>query len=174
MKYDQETVSKIIESLKDGDTAEVAVKKAGIAKSTYYEWLSDPDKSDFLDAVKNAKAEFKKTIVDRLKKSLWDKALGFDYDETKMEYTRDKNGQAIVKNQTVTTKHYPPDTAALIFALTNLAPEEWKNRQNIEATGANGRDLMPKQTIDLDSLTAEQRAAVLAIGEKIINDKESK
>jgi hypothetical protein len=73
----------------------------------------------------------------------------------------------------VTTKRYPPDTAALIFALTNLAPDEWKNRQNIEATGANGRDLMPKQSIDLDALTAEQKAAVLAIGEKIINTKES-
>lgn len=179
MKYDDETINTLVEAIKNGDTVELAVKKAGITKTTFYEWLQDPDKSDFADAIKNAKAEFKKTIVDKLKKSLWDKALGFSYDETKTEYMHDPTakkgevGAIIVKNQTVTTKRYPPDTAALIFALTNLAPDEWKNRQNIEATGANGRDLMPKQAIDLDALTAEQKAAVLAIGEKIINSKES-
>ena len=174
MKYDDETINGLIESLKNGDTVEKAVAKAGITKTTFYEWLQDPDKADFADAIKNAKSEFKKTIVDRLQKSLWDKALGFSYDETKTEYMRDpKTRQIVVKNQSVTTKRYPPDTAALIFALTNLAPDEWKNRQNIEATGANGRDLMPKQSIDLDALTAEQKAAVLAIGEKIINTKES-
>lgn len=174
MKYDDETINSLIESLKNGDTVEKAAAKAGITKTTFYEWLQDPDKADFADAIKNAKSEFKKTIVDRLQKSLWDKALGFSYDETKTEYMRDpKTNQIVVKNQSVTTKRYPPDTAALIFALTNLAPDEWKNRQNIEATGANGRDLMPKQSIDLDALTAEQKAAVLAIGEKIINAKES-
>lgn len=174
MKYDDETIKSLIESLKNGDTVEKAVAKAGITKTTFYEWLQDPDKADFADAIKNAKSEFKKTIVDRLQKSLWDKALGFSYEEMKTEYMRDpKTSQIVVKNQSVTKKRYPPDTAALIFALTNLAPDEWKNRQNIEATGANGRDLMPKQSIDLDALTAEQKAAVLAIGEKIINTKES-
>ena len=174
MKYDDETIKSLIESLKNGDTVEKAVAKAGITKTTFYEWLQDPDKSDFADAIKNAKTEFKKTIVDRLQKSLWDKALGFSYEEMKTEYIRDpKTSHIVVKNQSVTKKRYPPDTAALIFALTNLAPDEWKNRQNIEATGANGRDLMPKQSIDLDALTEEQKAAVLAIGEKIINAKES-
>ena len=174
MKYDDETIKSLIESLKNGDTVEKAVAKAGITKTTFYEWLQDPDKSDFADAIKNAKSEFKKTIVDRLQKSLWDKALGFSYEEMKTEYMRDpKTSQIVVKNQSVTKKRSPPETAALIFALTNLAPDEWKNRQNIEATGANGRDLMPKQSIDLDALTAEQKAAVLAIGEKIINTKES-
>lgn len=174
MKYDDETINGLIESLKNGDTVEKAVAKAGITKTTFYEWLQDPDKADFADAIKNAKSEFKKTIVDRLQKSLWDKALGFSYEEMKTEYIRDpKTSHIVVKNQSVTKKRYPPDTAALIFALTNLAPDEWKNRQNIEATGANGRDLMPKQSIDLDALTEEQKAAVLAIGEKIINAKES-
>lgn len=174
MKYDDETINGLIESLKNGDTVEKAVAKAGITKTTFYEWLQDPDKADFADAIKNAKSEFKKTIVDRLQKSLWDKALGFSYEEMKTEYIRDpKTSHIVVKNQSVTKKRYPPDTAALIFTLTNLAPDEWKNRQNIEATGANGRDLMPKQSIDLDALTEEQKAAVLAIGEKIINAKES-
>ena len=59
--------------------------------------------------------------------------------------------------ETVVKKYYPPDTAALIFALTNVAPEQWKNRQNIEATGRDGRDLYPRQSIDMDKLTAEQK-----------------
>jgi hypothetical protein len=60
MKYDEETINGLIESLKNGDTVEKAVAKAGITKTTFYEWLQDPDKADFADAIKNAKSEFKK------------------------------------------------------------------------------------------------------------------
>lgn len=138
MKYNEETILAITDALRNGDTVEVACTKAGIDKSTFYEWMKDPDKSDFSDAVKNAKAEFRKTIVDRLQKSLWEKALGFDYEERKTENIRDKKtNELVVKTKTVTTKHYPPDTAALIFALTNLAPDEWKNRQNNEVAVKN-------------------------------------
>lgn len=125
MKYSEETIRALTDALRDGDTVEAACVKAGIDKSTFYQWMKDNDKSDFSDAVKNAKDEFRKTIVGRLEKSLWKKALGFEFEEEKTE----TNKEGVTVKKTVAKKYYAPDTAALIFALTNLAPDEWKNHQ---------------------------------------------
>ena len=168
MKYSEQTIAAIADAIKDGETVETACKTAGITKTTFYEWMADEGKTDFADAIKKAKDEFQKTIVGRLEHSLWKKALGFEFEERKTEV----NKEGVKTKETVVKKYYPPDTAALIFALTNVAPEQWKNRQNIEATGRDGRDLYPRQSIDMDKLTAEQRELLLSIGTEIINRKE--
>ncbi len=168
MKYNEETIKALADAFKDGETIDDACKKAGIDRSTYFEWMNDEGKADFSDIIKKAKAEFRKTIVGRLEASLWKKALGFEIDETKIE----RNGNGDIRKKTVTTKYYPPDTAALIFALTNVSPDQWKNRQNTEVTGKDGRDLYPSQSIDMDKLTKEQREVLLSIGNDIINRKE--
>lgn len=168
MKYNEETIRSITDALKDGDTIDDACVKAGIDRSTFFEWMKDEKKSDFSDSVKRARAEFRKTIVSRLEHSLWKKALGFEFDETKTE----TNKEGVTTKKTIIKKYYPPDTAALIFALTNVSPDEWKNRQNIEATGKDGRDLYPRQRIDMDRLSAEQRELLLSIGQDLINRKE--
>ncbi|MDR2764429.1 MAG: hypothetical protein LBB90_05300, partial [Tannerella sp.] len=56
---------------------------------------------------------------------------------------RSKDGKPVfrVKEHVVTDKHFQPDTAAIIFALTNREPEKWKNRVNSELTGKDGKDL---------------------------------
>ena len=175
MKYDDETIKGLIESLKNGDTVEKAVAKVGITKTTFYEWLQDPDKADFADAIKNAQEEFRINIVGQLEHSLWDRARGFDFEEQHTKYATDaKTKQVYVKEQITKKTHVVQDTGALVFALTNLAPDKWKNKQNIEATGRDGRDLYPHSNrgIDLDKLTDEQRAAVLSIGEDILNKKD--
>ena len=56
---------------------------------------------------------------------------GLIIDEKEEEYIT-KNGQRILKYQKVKKKQIAPDTAALIFALTNVAPYKWKNMQKIE------------------------------------------
>lgn len=60
----------------------------------------------------------------------------------------DVNGREIprIKEQKVVDKHYQPDTAAIIFTLTNGEPENWKNRQNNEVTGKDGKDLFAQLT----------------------------
>ena len=35
-----------------------------------------------------------------------------------------------IKEKTIVKKHIQPDTAAIIFTLTNGNPERWKNRQD--------------------------------------------
>lgn len=144
-KYNAEIVKAICDELRNGEHIERVCVKVGINKTTFFDWVKK--KPNFSDAIEKAKAEFNKTIVSKLEKSLWEVAMGYSYEETKTEYTSDKDGNPIISKQTTTTKKVAPNVAALIFALTNRAPEEWKNRQttevnaNVKAENVNKPDL---------------------------------
>ena len=118
----------IISCIREGDSNILACKKVGISKSTFYEWLESYP--DFSDSLKKARKEFCETIVQTLEQSLWKRAAGYEVEEVKNEYRTLKDGGKVLVKSSKTTKHFPPDTGALIFALTNLDPENWKNRQD--------------------------------------------
>lgn len=118
----------IISCIREGDSNILACKKVGISKSTFYEWLESYP--DFSDSLKKARKEFRKTIVQTLEQSLWKRAAGYEIEESKNEYRTLKDGSKVLVKSSKITKHFPPDTGALIFALTNLDPENWKNRQD--------------------------------------------
>lgn len=128
-KYTEELVGKICFYLTEGYSNRVAMEKAGITKSTFYDWINT--KKDFSERVKKAKEIFLENITAKLEMSLWKKATGYEVEEKEEEYIT-KNGQRILKYQKVKKKQIAPDTAALIFALTNVAPYKWKNMQKIE------------------------------------------
>ena len=118
----------IISYIREGDSNILACKKVGISKETFYTWIND--KPDFSDSLKKARKEFRETIVQTLEQSLWKRAAGYEVEEVKNEYRTLKDGSKVLVKSSKTTKHFPPDTGALIFALTNLDPENWKNRQD--------------------------------------------
>ena len=118
----------IISYIREGDSNILACKKVGISKSTFYEWLESYP--DFSDSLKKARKEFRETIVQTLEQSLWKRAAGYEVEEVKNEYRTLKDGSKVLVKSSKITKHFPPDTGALIFALTNLDPENWKNRQD--------------------------------------------
>lgn len=118
----------IISYIREGDSNILACKKVGISKSTFYEWLESYP--DFSDSLKKARKEFRETIVQTLEQSLWKRAAGYEIEESKNEYRTLKDGSKVLVKSSKITKHFPPDTGALIFALTNLDPENWKNRQD--------------------------------------------
>lgn len=118
----------IISCIREGDSNILACKKVGISKSTFYEWLESYP--DFSDSLKKARKEFRETIVQTLEQSLWKRAAGYEVEEVKNEYRTLKDGGKVLVKSSKTTKHFPPDTGALIFALTNLDPENWKNKQD--------------------------------------------
>ena len=63
------------------------------------------------------------------------------------------------------------DTTMIIFyAKTKMKDRGYIERQ--EFTGADGRPRVTAQQIDLSKLSEEQRSALLAIGEQVLNDTE--
>ena len=139
-KYNKKIVERICKLLQsDNFTVLEICKIVGIAEDTYYDWKNKH--AEFSDAIKKARDTFDETIVHEAKNSLRKKVNGYDFDEKKTTYINDKEGKPKIKEQTTIKKHYQPDTAAIIFTLTNKAPEEFKNKYFNEMTGKNGKDL---------------------------------
>lgn len=134
-KYSKDIVEEICNYIREGDSQKIAVKKAGIAEGTFYKWINLHD--ELKEAVKKAKEEFRATITGKLEASLWKKAIGYEVTETETEYVSDKDGKPRIKCQKTKVKHIAPDTGALVFALTNVAPEEWINRQKVDVASTN-------------------------------------
>lgn len=148
-KYSEEIVDRIVELISlDSYTIAEICKNVGISKDTYYRWMKEY--SDFSDTIKRAQSEFDDFIVTEAKKSLVKKIQGYTVEETKTVYiekpTKDgeEQGKPKIKEKTVTKKYIQPDTVALIFALTNKDPENWKNRQSNEHTGKDGEPSLDK------------------------------
>lgn len=136
-KYTPERVEIITKAIADGKTYKDAYTAAGIGKDAFYEWIND--KPEFAEAVKKAEAIYTEwyntTLVQDCKRSLRELVLGFSYEEIKTETGVGKDGKTVVTKTTKTTKHVAPNPTAIIFALTNRDPENWKNRQTNEITG---------------------------------------
>ena len=135
----EERIARICDAIKSGETNERAAKLGGISETTFYEWLNSKPK--FSEAVKAAKLAFedweRNGLLAEAKKSLKALIMGQEYEEIKTEYDSDpKNpSQPRIKKQTRTTKKVLPNATAVIFALCNRDPENWKNRIANELSG---------------------------------------
>ncbi len=137
-KYNSKIVDTICSYIRSGDSQKIACKKAGIGDSTFHEWIHK--KKGFSDKIQKAKDEFQDTITGKLEATLWKRAMGYEVTETDTEYVSDANGNPKIKSQKTKTKHIQPDTGALIFALTNVAPDKWVNKQKVETTETKSSD----------------------------------
>lgn len=152
-KYNKKMVAKIVGLIKS-DTYTIAeiCRQVGISTKTFHEWVNEHE--DFALAVEEARDELMQTMVIEAKKSLRKKIQGYDVTETKVvtipSKEKDKDGKKKprIKEQTTVKKHIQPDTAAIIFTLTNGDPDHWRNRQSTEVTGKDGQDLFAKKTDD--------------------------
>lgn len=137
MKKDKD-IKKLIIDLFSEDTYYIneVCDRVGIARATYYKWLDDDE--EFAKQVQEAQTKYlRERVRDAAKRSLIRKIEGYATDETtivhvpsKKEKDKDGKPKSIVKEKKTVHKNVPPDTAAIIFALTNVDPEGWKNRQD--------------------------------------------
>lgn len=114
---------------------------------TIYRWKHDHD--DFCQALKVGK----EVADERVERSLYLKATGYEQDEVKifMPAQADEPVYAPFRAK------IPPDTTAAIFWLKNRRPDQWRDVNRTEHTGANGGPIQASTVPDLTNLTKEQR-----------------
>lgn len=98
----------------------------GISVRTLNYWKADRPE------LAQAMVVAKEVADDRVERSLFARANGYEHDEVDIRVV----ANAIV--QTPIRKYYPPDTTAAIFWLKNRKPKEWRETKAVELTGANG------------------------------------
>lgn len=134
-KYTPELVKRICGLVeKDTYTVSELCESVGIDESTFYRWKTD--KSEFCEAIKKAEERRLDNFVVEAKRSLLKKIQGYEVKETQIVsipgVDEKGNPKQIIKEKKTIKKHIQPDTTAIIFALTNLDPEHWKNRQQLD------------------------------------------
>lgn len=77
----------------------------------------------------------KEIADDRVERSLFARATGYEHDEVDIRVV---GGEVV---QTPIRRFYPPDTTACIFWLKNRRKEAWRDKQDHELSGAGGGPL---------------------------------
>jgi hypothetical protein len=119
----------------------------GVSTKTLYEWKRDNE--DFAKAVTVGKDH----SDNRVERSLYNKALGYDVYEEQAVKVKDPDGSERVEIVQV-KKHIPPDTTSAIFWLKNRRRKDWSDRKDIVIDG-NLR--VEHKTLDPALLTDDQR-----------------
>lgn len=126
-KYEQwlepEGLLKLESWARDGLTDEQIASNIGISRATLYVWKKEHP--SISDALKKGKE-----VVDiQVENALLKRALGYQYDEIKIEESDDGY------KRTVTTKEVVPDTTAQIFWLKNRRPHMWRDKKDVAMSG---------------------------------------
>lgn len=127
----------ILKWLRSGATEEQICKNLGISQQTFYKYKQENTEfSEFL-------IKGRQNLVEQLRGALIKKALGFDYNESKV-ITKVVDGQEQTTTE-ITTKAALPDVAALNLCLKNYDPENWAN--DPQALKLKEKELELKQKI---------------------------
>jgi hypothetical protein len=102
---------------REGVVENTMCKRLGVGHNAFNKYKNTHE--DLREALKKGEIQ----LVECLEKSLFQRAAGYSYEETR---TTVKNGVECVD---VSVKHMAPDVTALIYSLGNLAPEKWKNNR---------------------------------------------
>ncbi len=113
---------------RQGLTERQVAEKLGVSESSFCVYKNNY--VELLEALKKGKEE----LVETLEESLYTRGMGGEYKEETV-YVEEVGG-ITRKWKKVTTRHVPPDTGALAFALKNLAPERWRDRKEQEVSMA--------------------------------------
>ena len=115
-----------------GASDEMLATAFGVNEKTINNWKQQYP--EFLQSIKDGKDLFDSDTIER---SLLHRAIGYSHPEDKIF---NDNGKALV---VPTTKHYPPDTTAMIFWLKNRQPARWRDKQEIDQNiaGSIGLDI---------------------------------
>ena len=116
---------------------------AGITNYFFDKWMKED--VEFFKAIKNAEFIARQNFNVIAKNSLRRLIEGFEATDVTVAEKFNKQGEVITVTSKV-TKVYKPDTAAVIFTLTNVDPDNWKNRRDVSG------EITTNQVIDFNDL----------------------
>lgn len=102
---------------------------------TVYRWKAEHD--EFCQSLKAGK----EVADERVERSLYQKAIGYEQDEVKIFMPAGSEGPVYAPYRA----KIAPDTTAAIFWLKNRRSGEWRDKAVSELTGADGKDLFPSR-----------------------------
>ena len=97
-----------------GATDEEVADFFEVSRTTIWRWKEADER--FCNALKVGKDP----VDDRVERSLFARATGYEADETDIRVV---NGEVV---QTIVRKRYPPDPTSCIFWLKNRRPDRWR------------------------------------------------
>jgi len=120
-----------------------------VTRQTIYNWQATYP--DFFDACSNGKDK----PDERVKRSLYERAVGYSYNATKIMQFQ---GTPLVVDY---VEHVPPDPGAAMKWLSNRRPKEWRETQRHEVSGPDGSpiEIQDKSGMDLARWIAFKLAA---------------
>ena len=142
-KYSEKKADLICELVASGDYKIVDLcKKAGISHETYYAWKKS--KPEFSESLKRSEEQRLEVFKNMARSGLAKLLDVYEYEEIHTEYVDDpKNaGKPKIKSKKIITKKIMPNPTAVIFALTNLDPANFKHLQHIDHT-SKGEKVSP-------------------------------
>jgi len=120
-KYKSEYDEQVEKLCKLGSTDKDIANFFNVTDTTINNWKLAH--ATFFESLKRGKDHFDSELVE---KSLRNRAIGCSHPETRVVVV---NG---VPEKVEITKHYPPDSTAMIFWLKNRQSARWKDKQEID------------------------------------------
>lgn len=103
---------------------------------TIYRWKAEHD--EFCQSLKAGK----EVADERVERSLFQKAIGYEQEEVKIFMPAGAEGPVYAPFRAKVA----PDTTAAIFWLKNRRPDLWRDKQQTELTGADGGPIKAEVT----------------------------
>jgi hypothetical protein len=123
-KYDPKFCDQVVKLCKLGATDLEVADFLEVNIATLYRWKTAHP--EFCEALKTGKDE----ADERVKASLYHKAIGYSFDSEKVFQHQ---GEVI---RVPTREHVPPSDTACIFWLKNRDPANWRDKQEQEHSGS--------------------------------------
>jgi hypothetical protein len=135
-----------------------------ISETTFYRWRNEHP--DFAAAIQLGGEH----ASNRVKRSLYQRAIGYDVREQQAIKVRKGVGKDMVEDVVIVdvTKHIPADPRSQEFYLTNRDADEWKQRRTHEHSGSIAHRVSPADARRelAEFMRAEAQPAAPAAGTK--------
>lgn len=99
----------------------------GISETTFYEWLKKLP--EIKEAIEKGREQYRLAQAPEIENTAYKAAKGYCVTEEWAEKRYDGEGNVVGEIRRGTKKWIKPDTAMLIFLLTNIMPDRYVNRR---------------------------------------------